>query len=69
MAQGKVKWFDSTKGYGFIGPDDGGKAVFVHIKAVERAGLHMLSDGQAVAFDIVENPKTGKLAAENLRRV
>jgi CspA family cold shock protein len=69
MAQGKVKWFNSEKGYGFIGPDDGGNDVFVHIREVERSGLHMLSDGQTVGFDVVENPKTGKLAATNLRRL
>jgi cold shock protein len=67
MAQGTVKWFNSEKGYGFIQPDDGGKDVFVHIKQVESAGMHSLSEGQKVSLDVVANPKTGKSSAENLR--
>ena len=51
MATGKVKWFNATKGYGFITPDDGGKDVFVHISAVERAGWRTLNEGQRVSFD------------------
>jgi CspA family cold shock protein len=67
MTQGTVKWFNSQKGFGFIQPDDGGNDVFVHISAVERAGMHGLNEGQKVAFDIVANRKTGKSSAENLR--
>jgi len=67
MTQGTVKWFNGQKGYGFIQPNDGGKDVFVHISAVERAGLQGLNEGQKIAFDVVANPKTGKSAAENLR--
>ena len=65
VATGKVKWFNATKGYGFIQPDSGGKDVFVHISAVERAGLSSLNEGAKVTFDIVSN--RGKEAAENLR--
>ena len=66
MATGKVKWFNSQKGYGFIQPDDGGKDVFVHISAVERAGLTSLRDGQAVSYEIQTDRRTGKAAAGNL---
>jgi cold shock protein len=66
MPKGTVKWFNAQKGYGFIQPaGGGGKDVFVHISAVERAGLSSLNEGQAVEFEIVEN--RGKAAAENLR--
>ena len=65
VATGIVKWFNSTKGYGFIAPDGGGKDVFVHISAVERAGFSSLAEGAKVTFDIVSN--RGKDAAENLR--
>jgi len=65
MPTGTVKWFNSTKGYGFIQPQDGGKDVFVHISAVERAGLGGLSDGQVVEFEVVSN--RGKTSAENLK--
>jgi CspA family cold shock protein len=67
MNKGTVKWFNSQKGFGFIAPEDGGKDVFVHISAVERAGLNSLNEGQKVSFDIVADRKTGKSAAENLR--
>jgi len=67
MATGTVKWFNSQKGFGFIQPDDGGKDVFVHISAVERAGMHGLNEGQKLTFDIVADRRTGKSAAENLR--
>jgi cold shock protein len=69
MTQGTVKWFNSQKGFGFIQPDDGGNDVFVHISAVERAGLSGLNEGQKVSFDIVANRKTGKSSAENLRAI
>jgi CspA family cold shock protein len=65
VASGTVKWFNATKGYGFIAPDDGGKDVFVHISAVEKAGLSDLREGAKVGFDIV--PNKGKESAENLR--
>ena len=65
MASGSVKWFNSTKGYGFIEPDDGSRDAFVHITAVERAGLKTLNDGQRVSFELVEG-RNGKMAAENL---
>jgi CspA family cold shock protein len=67
MTTGTVKWFNGQKGYGFIQPDDGGKDVFVHISAVEAAGLHSLNEGQKVSFEVVANRKTGKSSAENLR--
>ncbi|MBL8893599.1 MAG: cold-shock protein [Rhizobiales bacterium] len=67
MAQGTVKWFNDQKGYGFIQPDDGSKDVFVHISAVERAGLRSLNEGQKVTFDLVADRRTGKSSADNLR--
>jgi CspA family cold shock protein len=67
MPQGTVKWFNTQKGFGFIQPDDGSKDVFVHISAVERAGMSNLNEGQKIAFDVVDNRKTGKSSAENLR--
>ena len=69
MAQGTVKWFNGQKGFGFIQPDDGGKDVFVHISAVERAGLSGLNEGQKIAFDLVADRKTGKSSADNLRAI
>ena len=67
MSQGTVKWFNAEKGYGFIQPDDGGKDVFVHIRAVERAGMHTLNEGQKVSYDLVADRRTGKSSAANLR--
>ncbi len=67
LANGSVKWFNSTKGYGFIAPDNGGADVFVHISAVERAGLSGLNDGQKVSFDEERDPKKGKTSAVNLK--
>ena len=67
MAQGTVKWFNADKGFGFIQPDDGGKDVFVHISAVEQAGMRNLQEGQKVDFEVVADRRTGKSAASNLR--
>ncbi|MEZ2144443.1 cold-shock protein [Bradyrhizobium sp. DN5] len=67
MSMGTVKWFNATKGFGFIQPDDGGKDVFVHISAVERAGLGSLHEGQKVSYEIVADRRSGKSAADNLR--
>jgi CspA family cold shock protein len=68
MSKGTVKWFNGQKGYGFIQPEDGSKDVFVHISAVERAGLSNLSEGQQVTFDI-ERGQQGKTSAVNLQVV
>jgi CspA family cold shock protein len=65
VASGTVKWFNGQKGYGFIAPDGGGKDVFVHISAVEKAGFSSLAEGAKVTFDIVAN--RGKESAENLK--
>jgi CspA family cold shock protein len=67
LATGKVKWFNETKGYGFIAPDDGSKDVFVHISAVERAGLRSLKENQAVSFELVTDRRSGKQSADQLR--
>ncbi len=66
MANGTVKWFNATKGFGFIEQEDGGKDAFVHISAVERAGLSSLQEGQRVSFDLVAG-RDGRMAVENLR--
>jgi len=67
MTQGTVKWFNGQKGFGFIQPDEGGKDVFVHISAVERAGMRNLQEGQKVFFEAVPDRNTGKTSAENLQ--
>jgi CspA family cold shock protein len=69
MSQGTVKWFNGQKGFGFIQPDDGSKDVFVHISAVERAGMQNLNEGQKIEFEVVADRKTGKSSADNLRAV
>ena len=67
MNTGTVKFYNDQKGFGFIQPDDGGKDVFVHISAVERAGLSQLNEGQKVSFEITADRRTGKTSADNLR--
>jgi CspA family cold shock protein len=67
MANGTVKWFNSQKGFGFIQPDDGGADVFVHISAVERAGLPGLNEGQKLSYDVMVDCRSGKFAAEELK--
>ena len=67
MPTGTVKWFNATKGFGFIQPDDGGKDAFVHISAVERAGIPRLMEGQKVEFELQADRRSGKTSAENLK--
>ncbi|TDK35435.1 cold-shock protein [Rhizobium deserti] len=67
MNTGTVKWFNSTKGFGFIQPDDGSTDVFVHVSAVERAGMGSLQEGQKISYEIVRDRKSGKNSADNLR--
>jgi cold shock protein len=67
MTSGVVKWFNAQKGFGFIEPDNGGSDVFVHISAVEQAGMTTLSEGQKIAFDVVADSRRGKSSAQNLR--
>ena len=67
MPTGTVKWFDAAKGYGFIQPEDGSGDVFVHVSAVERAGMDTLREGQKVSYEVQINPRNRKTSAENLR--
>jgi CspA family cold shock protein len=67
MTTGTVKWFNTTKGYGFIQPDDGTADVFVHVSAVERSGIGNLHEGQKLSYELQRDPKKGKSAAANLR--
>ncbi|GAB5471602.1 MAG: cold-shock protein [Pseudomonadota bacterium] len=69
MATGTVKWFNATKGYGFIQPDDGGADVFVHISAVEQAGMPPLNEGQKLDYELQRDPRKGKYAAANLKAI
>jgi cold shock protein len=69
MPTGTVKWFNGQKGFGFIQPDDGGKDVFVHISAVERAGMSNLNEGQKISYEVVSDRRTGKSSADMLRAV
>jgi CspA family cold shock protein len=66
MTTGTVKWFNLQKGFGFIAPDDGGKDAFVHISAMERAGISELREGQKVRFELVSDQRSGKMSAESL---
>jgi CspA family cold shock protein len=67
MTTGTVKWFNAQKGFGFIAPDDGGNDAFVHVSAVERAGMGDLREGQKVGFDLVSDQRSGKMSADNLK--
>jgi len=67
MSTGTVKWFNATKGFGFIQPDDGAADVFVHISAVERAGMRDLKDGQKLSYELVRDNKSGKMSADRLQ--
>jgi len=67
MSTGTVKWFNATKGFGFIQPDEGGNDVFVHISAVERAGMRNIVEGQKISFEVARDAKSGKLSADNLQ--
>ncbi|MFO1090681.1 MAG: cold-shock protein [Hyphomicrobiales bacterium] len=67
MTTGVVKFFNSQKGYGFIQPTEGGNDVFVHVSALERSGMSMLSEGQKVTFDTVRDPRNGKMTAANIQ--
>lgn len=69
VATGTVKWFNATKGFGFIQPDSGGADVFVHISAVERAGLRSLADGQKISYEVEQDRRTGKSSAGNLQAI
>ena len=67
MATGTVKWFNAQKGFGFIQPDDGGKDVFVHISAVERAGFRELRDGQKISYELTQDKRSGRSSADQLK--
>ena len=69
MATGTVKWFNSTKGFGFIQPDNGGPDAFVHISAVERAGLRDLQEGQKLSYELIADRKSGKMSADTVTRI
>jgi CspA family cold shock protein len=69
MATGVVKWFNATKGFGFIQPDEGGADVFVHISAVERAGLRSLNEGQKIGYELERDQRSGKMSAGQLQSI
>ena len=69
MATGTVKWYNSQKGFGFIQPDDGGKDAFVHVSAIERAGMSDLREGQKISFELVADTRSGKMSADKLQAV
>lgn len=69
MSTGTVKWFNAQKGFGFIQPDDGSKDVFVHISAVEQAGMRALNEGQKLSYDIIEDRRSGKSSARKLQSI
>lgn len=69
MATGTVKWYNSTKGFGFIAPDQGGNDVFVHASAIERAGMHTLNEGQAVSYELEQDKRSGKTSAGQLQAI
>jgi len=69
MALGTVKWYNPEKGFGFIQPDDGGKDAFVHVSAIERAGMSDLREGQKISFEMVSDKRSGKMSADKLQAV
>jgi CspA family cold shock protein len=69
MPTGTVKWYNSQKGFGFIQPDDGGKDAFVHVSAIERAGLGDLTEGQKISYELVADKRSGKMSADKLKAV
>ena len=69
MPTGTVKWYNSQKGFGFIQPDDGGKDAFVHVSAIERAGMGDLTEGQKISYELVTDKRSGKLSADMLKAV
>jgi CspA family cold shock protein len=69
MTIGTVKWYNSQKGFGFIQPDDGGKDAFVHVSAIERAGMSDLREGQKINFELITDKRTGKISADKLQAV
>jgi cold shock protein len=69
MPDGTVKWFNATKGFGFIQPDDGGQDAFVHISAVERAGMRDLQEGQKLSYELVADKRSGKMSADKLQAI
>jgi CspA family cold shock protein len=69
MPTGTVKWYNSQKGFGFIQPDDGGKDAFVHVSAIERAGMGDLTEGQKISYELVTDKRSGKMSADSLKAV
>jgi cold shock protein len=69
MATGTVKWYNAQKGFGFIQPDDGSKDAFVHVSAIERAGMNDLREGQKISFELIKDNRTGKFSADKLQAV